>query len=488
MKKFISIILTAILCLSPVIRAAAADDFTQLYKSILYEKIDNQYEQSTDNTISLISYQEKWILIGNNSSLDTHIHAESDETVSGTYYFLDNKENKVVGNSSEHQITLSGYEENLSEQTKIYLSEGVNREDKLYSDLNYQEICPGIISGSTVTVDNQCFIPKYETTYYNVKIADGEKETVIRMKLEVQAGDVVVYGFQMNTCTFKGAVSEFMPSFRTVSRCSKLITKDNDSELSNKPVYAVKNFGTIYANYLADDSDMVFESLSENVRYYEADEQGILQDWSQAVDKESFYYALTMKFMDYNYDFLTWNWKLRAYAVTYDGDVILSRNIETTRIYDIAKVLYDNQMTSGNAAHEFLYDNVLNVVSMAENGSKIANSMLKALNIRSAQTLEYALANNMYQDMYRYTRFQKPYNDAVYYDRGTFTSRTATSYGGSVYNTEECLLELLNHEVSDAYGTLSEWIYGESGKLGFENFYPKVAYNRVNYVKPEDLK
>lgn len=485
MKRIRLIIISMLLSVSILVTVSAS---IELYKSTVYIKNDNGiYEKAENNTVSLINYpvSEQWEKIKNSSHLDISVHGQSDETVKADYYFYNDNISLVTGNNDNSKIMLS-VDFEMSENTVIEISEGVSSEEQLEVKQDYRRVAAEINGGDSSILSKE-FIPKYEVTYYNVKITDGDKSAVVKMRAEVQAGSIEVYGFQMNTDTSVGAVSQFMPSFRTVSRCSKLITKDNDSGLSNKPVYAVKDIGTIYGNYLAEDKEMVLNSQSENVKYYQAGEAGILKNWPQAVDKDSYYYALTFRFLNYNWKYLTSEWKLRAYAVTYDGDVVLSKNIETTKIYNIAKTLYNRELMSNVNAHNFLYDNVLNPITIEKNANKIANSMLKAMQIRNTQTLEYTLVNNVFQDMYKYIYFQNPYNNTLYHERGKFKAKTITIYNGITYNTEEKLLDMLNASTNTAYISLADWIYGESTALGFDNFYPITEYKKINLVKPEEM-
>lgn len=576
-KKVIAVILPLVLCVL-CLYSVNAVNYTDLIKTILYEKADDSYVESDDNIISLMDYPthivvnritydekehvpgavisitdskgnevysfttegqpyeligilsinetytftqkniltghtvssdaaltvkdtsdtqsvtiqdkyEKWIPFNNDSKLDTCIKSGSQETVSGTYYFLDNGENDVQGIKDNAQIVLSGNSETLSKQTKVYVSEGTDSEENLYIDLTYTEIKADavILSDNTVTISNSCFIPEYENTYYNVKLVDGEKELIIRMRLEVQAGDVVVYAFQMNTNTYEGSVSEFNPSYRVICRCSKILTKPEDTS-ENRKIYAAEKYGTIYTvqdNVTADD--MIPDSGNAEIRHYECTEQGKLVNWTYAEDRESYYYALTFKSMTYFLNMLDMPYTVRAYAFTEDGDCILGTNVCCTSIYDIAKTLYEGGYMNTESFHDYLYEHVLNIVAMKNNYISIARSMIKSLNVNSTNTLEYNLINNMYKDMYYYVRLGGQYAYDRYWQRESFSPKTQTVFDGQVYNTEDTLLEKLNTASNGGYGTVAEWIYDMTESLGYEGFYRQVNFNYPNTIVPADF-
>lgn len=485
MKKTALFILTALLCACSI-AVTNAVTLKELYRSVVSILNDESgdYEESRDNVISIVNYLQQWELIKEDYSLDISTDEQMKDTVKAEYYFFNDHISLVTGDSGTGKIILETDME-LTEVAALEMSEGVDSEEKLETAQRYH-IVDAVMENGRAVIPAAAFVPKYETTFYMIKITVEGKETYIRMKAVVHPGKVEVLGFQMNSSTAQGAVSEFMPSFRTVSRCSKLVTKTSDSGADNPQVIAVKNFGTIYGSYLAEDEDMILKE-SENVRYYQADEAGIFPNVPAGMDEESHYYALTLKFLNYNLKYMTADWKMRAYAVTCDGDVILGKNIETVTVNSIAQALYEGNLMNNETSHEFLYDNVLNPVTIENNGSQMANAMMKALNVRDTQTMEYALVNAVYQDMYRYIYFKSPYNDVKYHERGKFRAKSTVAYNGTSYDPEEKLLAMLNEKTATEHPSLSDWIVEETEKLEFQGFYKEKEFQKINYVKPEEV-
>ena len=305
-------------------------------------------------------------------------------------------------------------------------------------------------------------------------------------------GDVEVQGFQMNTNSAEGGVSEFNPSFRVVCRVSKNTIKRKD----------VKRFGVIYGRSSELDVDdksklaeeMVLEpadAYKDYVYIHNSTDAGVYKNWTTKDDDEHpaeywDYYALTFVGKNYVYEALEEKLTFRAFAILDDGNggeiVEYGNNIFTVNMYEIADNLYQNQKISTKEGHEFLYDNILNVVTIKNNRLGICQSMLKALNVTSASDENYALANGTYKDMLNYVYCQKGY---------TYHSESGSSGHGAfepINIDASKLLTNLNAASGTAYSTVFDWIYSETGKYGYNGFYKKVPYAWDNGIYKDYIK
>lgn len=397
----------------------------------------------------------------------------------------------------------------MKQHRQNYISKGVTSEAELdtMTDDDYTDETNDVYLYADgmmqINTQNQ-FQVTYQTTYYNVKITKGENVSVIKMKVEVTPGDVEIKAFQMNTDTSEGAVSEFNPSFRTVSRASKVVAvgdpivveDENGVTINNYPIASVQSYGTMYTvNKGATIDSMKFGDtyvsngeVSNGVFAYEATKtNGTLNNWPEADDANSFYYALTFKGKSYLLDMLDKEYTLRAYAVTEDGDIVYGNKVESTSIYKIAEVLYNGNLMSRKSAHDFLYDNVLNIVDIKNNRLQIASAMLNALNVTTTSDEKYVLINNMYKDLYRYITLTGAYKVDRYYERGTFVCKTPTKNK----DTEKALLELLNTVTTDGkvYTTVADWIENETENYGnYKGFYKRVEFvNKTTIIDGEDI-
>lgn len=151
------------------------------------------------------------------------------------------------------------------------------------------------------------------------------------------------------------------------------------------------------------------------------------------------YYALSFKETSYSYDSINTKYAFRAYAIlddgTQNGMIVYGRNIYSTNIYEIAKDLYDNCKMAAKTGHDFLYNNVLNLVAIQQNRDFIADAMKAALEITSANGEKYNLVNEVYNDLYYYVYCIEGQR-YTYSDRGTFKPQNG--------ETETKLLGYLN--------------------------------------------
>ena len=294
-------------------------------------------------------------------------------------------------------------------------------------------------------------------------------------------GDVEVQGFQMNGNKDSGGVSEFSPSFRVVCRVSKKTIKTKK----------VSTFGVIYAMPKATDGktkaelkDIMTITNADNktIKVHEETKDGIYPNWTTKSDSQYSteywqYYALTFKCLNYMFYTLQENITVRAYAKMADGTYEYGNNIYTVNMYEIADYLYKNQRMSTLKGHNFLYNNVLNLVTINNNKLDILKSMMKALDVRNTSNPYYAILNKLYKDMNDYVYCQQKYK---YQEREEFVPKTLTS------EEQEKLLSALNDKTRTSYSDINDWIYNQTEKQGkYNGYYKKVQYAWDNgiYVK-----
>lgn len=296
-------------------------------------------------------------------------------------------------------------------------------------------------------------------------------------------GDVEVQGFQMNGNKDSGGVSEFSPSFRVVCRVSRNTIKTKK----------VSKFGVIYAMPKATDGktkaeleDIMTINKADDkyAKVHEETENGIYPDWTTKEDSKYStkywqYYALTFKCLDYMFYTLQENITVRAYALMADGTYEYGNNIYTVNMYEIADYLYKNQKMSTLKGHNFLYNNVLNLVTINNNKLDILKSMMKALNVTSTSNQYYNILNKLYKDMNNYVYCQQEYK-GKYQEREEFVPKTLTS------EEQKKLLSALNGKTGTSYSDINDWIYNQTEKQGkYNGYYKKVQYAWDNgiYVK-----
>lgn len=309
----------------------------------------------------------------------------------------------------------------------------------------------------------------------------------------VYYGDVEVQGFQMNTDASEGGVSEFSPSFRVVSRaCKKL--QNADGELRNVVAY-----GTIFTfdaeedwdyrsnmrldNATSANSEHIYDDEELNDVFYFETKVGTYSDWTAREPEDPYYnyYALTFVNKKYNYASLKEQMAFRAYAKLDDGTIVYGTKIYSTRIYDIAENLYNNTKLGSKKAHEFLYNNVLNVVKMEENRADICRAMLRALNVPNTSDERYTLINSINKDIADYIYCRNKYVDS-YKERQqeghVFIPKSLTE------DETEILLGLLNAVEGNEYNnytSIFDWSYYETEKYGNSSGMYKGLYKKIPY-------
>ncbi|RGF51538.1 hypothetical protein DW006_05245 [Eubacterium sp. AF36-5BH] len=355
----------------------------------------------------------------------------------------------------------------------------------------------------TVTEDDYSKKPNVNTTifsddYYvtswekDSKVTDGRIISIDSVNSDQELvcnnvyndlGDVEVQGFQMNGNKDSGGVSEFSPSFRVVCRVSRNTIKTKK----------VSKFGVIYAMPKATDGktraeleEMMKIDKADNktIKVHEETKDGIYPNWTTKSDSQYStkywqYYALTFKCLDYMFYTLQENITVRAYAKMADGTYEYGNNIYTVNMYEIADYLYKNQKMSTLKGHNFLYNNVLNLVTINNNKLDILKSMMKALDVTSTSNQYYNILNKLYKDMNNYVYCQQEYK-GKYQEREEFVPKTLTS------EEQKKLLSALNGKTGTSYSDINDWIYNQTEKQGkYKGYYKKVQYAWDNgiYVK-----
>lgn len=328
----------------------------------------------------------------------------------------------------------------------------------------YDSLYPGETQINAPTV----FTVTNPTTYFMLKITGtAENGTVttkyLPIRITVNTGNVKLEGYQINTNTAKGAVSEFNPSYRVMSSADQVILG------SDNKLHGVKGFGTIYGlkSRVASASDMTVDSANKNVYTYEATSMGIYETGLfgmsniKTEDTKRTYWALTFKHLNYSYAALVSNYVLRAYAILDNGEIVYDNDSfgfgeSDVNIYNIATNLYEGKKMPNKAAHEFLFNNVISIVDINNHISQIGMAMLT-----NAGNENYTTVNNVYHDLFDYARGQEAYSGADEYTNRQTTGFVARREVGS----ESSLLQILNTKTGTIYSNLFDWIAGETTGL-----------------------
>lgn len=462
-----------------------AGDGGNTYKDFYFKVIPNEY---TDD--QKINAKGDWRHISGDYTLPVSF---SDLELEGTISFLDCPvtANNYTGTNTYDMI---GYNDDYiamngsgtyytGKTTKLEISEpsasvlyAENAESLTFTD---KPIYDKVYSGQIQINAEEVFTVAYDTTYYLLKItgsnAEGvENVTYVPVKIEVAAGDVEVQGYQMNTDASKGAVSEFNPSFRVVSKTSKVM-------LVKGELKKVTGYGTVYA--LNDDVKDNYSNMKlggNNIYNVDATNQGILTGWTSSNGDHQYntYYAVTLKHLYYSFSALTMDYAFRAYAKLEDGTVVYGNNVYSVSIEEIAENLYQNQKMKSAQAHEFLYNNVLNKIAINNNRLDICKAMLNALKVPNTSDPNYKIINGTIKsDLYNYVYCKGDYKYSERNGEG-FVSL------GLDEATQTKLLSDLNAVRNTKYTTLADWMYNEienykNTKTGitYKGFYRKVAYD-----------
>ncbi|MCR5737931.1 MAG: CotH kinase family protein [Eubacterium sp.] len=324
------------------------------------------------------------------------------------------------------------------------------------------------------TVAKWCEQSVTKTSTYTVELPDGK---------------VGIEGFQVNTNANEGGVSEHMPTFRAVAYASKqFVGQDNK-------IHGTSEYGLIYyapkqgeEKPEINSDTMVLDSSSSAIKNHAAQ---VIHGWGGKEDKTN-YFSLTMKEMEYDSNYLTREFSFRAYAILDNGEVKYGNEIYTVSTYEIAKYLYENEMMTSKTAHDFLYNQILNIVAIKEQytitgsgsaRSEIALAMNKALKDKYEDAAEAnRIRNEIIQPYctellyYANCYYGYNYNDM---DRqnGTFTCKRLDS------SKQAELLEKLNSAQDADYTSIFDWIMNEASSytnnsgVHYKGFYEKVEYS-----------
>ena len=339
---------------------------------------------------------------------------------------------------------------------EIYGNATYTNDDSIFELKNiYESVYDGFINVKASDVVSV----SYGTNFYILKITNGDNVTYVPMKVVVKSGDVEVQGFQINYDKGAGSASEFNPATRIVSRACKVMTVGDT-------LHRVKEHGTIFgvADYIKS-SDMTLDSTSNYVSHMATTAKGLYNGYVSGLNDDDTYnyYGFTIKWNTYNYSALTTKYSYRAYAKLDNNQVVYGHKIYTANTYEVAENLYNNSKMPNIQAHDFLYDNILNIVDMGTNRKYISYAMVKALNVRTTTDPKYTLINTVFKDIYDYVRCSD--ESYTYKDRKPFKCKDA--------NVESELLGYLNNASKKLHGSdfaeyksLADWIYGETGNYG----------------------
>ena len=164
---------------------------------------------------------------------------------------------------------------------------------------------------------------------------------VVGFSANVKADDRVgleINGYQINTS---------MEAFRTLYSVSD-------------PSDKVEEVGLVYGlTKYVSESDMVVGSTNNTVYSHSATAEG-KNNICYSEMKSAQTYVMTMKFVK-NVDFFKNQISVRPYAKLKDGTYVYGE-IVSKSVYQIADVLYQNQLMGNAAKHDYLYNNILSFV------------------------------------------------------------------------------------------------------------------------------
>lgn len=480
--------------------------------------------------------EEGWYPLNGDSHIGIQAGQSRPTEVSGDISFYydrgTNHSNGIVGYNGFY-VSINGNKRYFNENSQVYVTRGFTSRDDIkakYDELHNAiknpeaevsepEFSEAVIEynyiGGQLQIDaKDLMTADHITTWYLIKVETPETDregnpvlnedgtqkmlvTYLMTESVVQVtGNVQIRGYQINTDATTGAVSEYGPSFRVVSRASKITSLMKDGDTPDNPsVQAIIKQGTIYGmkgTVSADDMNISYDINTDEITTLGAntyqivatEEKGIITGWTGSrddADREEYnYYAVTFKARQYSLISLTAEYMMKAYAITEDGKIMYEKPDETaikeTSIEQIAENLYTNCRMPNEASHNYLYDNVLNVIAISENRANIANEILKALKITSKADERYNYVNAMYRDMYYYTYLSGEYEYPSYIDRKQFTSKTL--FDG--VENETLLLKVLNDAAEDVtYSSVTDWIE--------QNVHTNGLYIRRAYSTDEDV-
>lgn len=170
-----------------------------------------------------------------------------------------------------------------------------------------------------------------------------EESTTPTPTIEEVASNILINGYQIST------IAE---GYRVIYSVD-----NSDSD--------VENFGLVYGLAgTSDVNDIIVGSSNSQVYNYQATDAGKTdKNYSGKDGFES--YVMTMEFVK-TAEFYNSEIYVRAYAKMKNGTYHYSA-VETVKVYDIADILYCNNLMSNASGHNYLYDNILSVVNSSYN-------------------------------------------------------------------------------------------------------------------------
>lgn len=444
------------------------------------------YSAETDNSVSFINIYNPIRKITISKNVSGNMAQQDKESKSFNFNIKVEKDGKAIdiveikkGSLTKNATGEYGFSIKHSQEVEFYVYNNCNitvTED----DYSKREVDTSIYSDDYyVTSWTRDLNNKTEGRTLSINNIDSDTSLVCN-NIYNDLGDVEVQGFQMNGNKDTGGVSEFSPSFRVVCRVSKNTIKTKK----------VKKFGVVYAIANATDGKsraeleeiMTIDKVdNKTIKVHEETENGIYPNWTTKSDSQYStkywkYYGLTFKCLDYMFYTLQENITVRAYAEMADGSIEYGNNIYTVNMYEIADYLYKNQRMSTIKGHNFLYNNVLNLVTINDNRLSILQSMMSVLGVTSKDNPYYSVLNNLYKDMNDYVYCQKAYK-GKYQEREEFVPASLTK------DELEKLLAGLNQKTGTSYTDINDWIYNETEKQGnYKGYYKKVQYEWDNGI------
>jgi hypothetical protein len=376
----------------------------------------------------------------------------------------------------------------------------------------------------TCTVNHENWIP--ESDYTN-NVVNPPFTTTAQLE-----DSTAVLGFQLNTDTeTEKGPSYFNPSFRTVCRALKQVEVNN--QMKNVTGYGFVFAKTDAANMGNQKNEMTVENAktftkkdgtvvthengNEYIKALEAKENVDYNEYtthgSTYTKENSYFFALTFQDLYYTTASLEQQYTFRSYLTYTDNNgqtqYVYPNDIYTTSLYEIAEDLYKYRKMKTEAAHNFLYDYILNIISMRDNYSDIMKATLKTLGVTSSNRNTspykeyYQMANMNYKDMYYYAMCTNGYGyksgnkiydgTQIYTDEHLIDGAPAPYTHDYVYRSKQLdestysnaqFLGLLNTATDTSYENFPDWARGCVGKTvnginltQFKGMYKKVSYD-----------
>ncbi len=129
-----------------------------------------------------------------------------------------------------------------------------------------------------------------------------------------------------------------------------------DEEIDGKRVVKAGNIYGLFS-YGATAEDLVLGASHPYVANFEYTSDGILSPMP-GMAEDTTYHSMTMIKNGTSVKAYTAEYGVRAYAILEDGSVRYS-SVKTYSIYKVAAYLYENNLMSNNAGHEYLYRDIL---------------------------------------------------------------------------------------------------------------------------------